>query len=113
VSQALEALEFANTVRIESARIRREVGELPRRQGLLRVAELLLDPPEPIQRTRVDRLICSVRNIGADTAVRIAREAEVNPARHVGPVVATAVPRSVLTARQRHALAAELRRRAA
>ena len=112
-AQAMENLRVGDAFRIESARLRREAGALPRQESWLRLAELLEDPPESIQRTRVDRFLASGNVLGPAKVADILRRTGVQAHRYIGPESGSArQSRLVLSERQRRVLATELRRRA-
>lgn len=111
VPQYRLALARANAVRLESAAMRRRVRELPRREALLRVADWFDDPPEPIQRTRADLVLCAVPRLGQIIAWRMLAAVNAYGVRYVGPTVGGS-GRRALSERQRRVIAAELRRMA-
>lgn len=112
-AQALEALSAANHVRLGSAAIRREVASLERATALHRVADLLRDPPEAIQRTRIDRLLKSIHRFGDVQVYDLLFRLRIHPVFFVGPSKRDRTHSRTLSTRQREMLATELERRAA
>jgi len=112
IPQHMAALARGNELRMASAAIRREIGALPRREALVRVAELFDDPPEAIQRTRVDLLLRAVPGMGLRKTHMLLARVGCNEYRHVGPDVNWGWSQRALTERQRRVIAVELRRMA-
>ena len=69
--QQMEALEQANRVRMENARLRQELRALPRDEAAARAAELLRDYPPLLGALRVDQFLESVRGVGSSKAAQI------------------------------------------
>jgi hypothetical protein len=63
-TQHLQALAYANEIRTEGARIRREMAALGSHEGLHRAAELLRDPPEEIARMRLGHFLRGIHRVG-------------------------------------------------
>jgi hypothetical protein len=97
-TQPLEALEKANRVRSEHARVLGELRSADPAEACQRLSELLLSPPAEVRTMRVERLVRGPRFIGKAKAGRALRRAGVLPTQHVG----------WLTVRQRMALAEEV-----
>lgn len=62
--QRLDALEKANKVRTARARIRRDLYVLPKNEGRIRAAELVCQPPRPIEGMTVVMLLGTIRGVG-------------------------------------------------
>jgi hypothetical protein len=58
--QHLEALGYANEIRIAQAAVYRSVKALPRIEGTQRVAEMLADPDDLVGSIRLDRLLGAI-----------------------------------------------------
>ena len=93
-----EALAVGNHKRIERARLRRLVKELPEKLGRYRVARWVNCPPECLYGLHVERLLVWVHRIGQSRAQRLLRAAQVSGTR----------PLDQLTERERQALKQEL-----
>lgn len=91
--QHLEALEFANRIRLARAQMKRDIHD-----GELAAVDVLRDPPEHAVSMRVYDLLCSQHRWGRARARRVLLAAGVSEARRVGQ----------LTDRQREAVAAML-----
>lgn len=102
----MDALAFANEIRLRQAHLRKELKALGYRPALREVADLIDsdDPDEPVARLRVVRLLGFVPRLGPATSARVLAAAfgAVPPSqgRRVGE----------LTRRQRSVLAGVLRR---
>jgi hypothetical protein len=99
-SQRLQALERANAVRIERARLvggtgGRAGGKVPPE----RIAELLLDPPEALLGMRIGQLLTRVQRYRWARAVQLLKSERISDVRLVRE----------LTERQRIAIAGRLR----
>lgn len=109
-AQAMEALAVANHIRIEGARIRREMGQLDSVESLRRAAEILQDPPEVISRMRLGHFLRGIKRV-SDARVRSFMRAAALPLSGeewvVGPCERNS-DRRPLTERQRLSLAAVL-----
>jgi len=97
-TQPLEALEKANRVRSEHARVLGELRGADPAEARQRISELLLSSPAEVRSMRVERLVRGPRFIGKAKAGRALRRADVLPWHPVGQ----------LTVRQRMALAEEV-----
>ena len=100
VEQRMAALRMANDVRLTNARVRRQVGMLGQRDGMLAVADLLerLDPSASAM--PISRLLRSVHRLGDRKARRLLN--------HAG-IVSGDRRVDQLTVRQRACLATALR----
>ena len=97
--QALRSLADANTVRLERARLHREIAALPQADGLRRVADLIVDNPRCIGTARVSDVMRWAKRYGHQRAGRLLNEHRISHVREVRG----------LTDRQRRLLASELR----
>lgn len=70
-SQRIEALRYANEVRLERARIRRTVGSLARVDGCHLVASYISNPPPCLLSARVEQVLAWPRRCGRQKAVRV------------------------------------------
>jgi len=91
----------ANKHRFYRVELRRELKAASRRDGLRRVVELLLDPPDELGTVLVFELLCWVRTMGPDRVHSLLGEVGVSAWREVGK----------LTRRERMQLAAVLAER--
>ncbi len=91
----MEALDRANHVRTERARIKRDL-----RAGRTHMHPLLLDPPECLMTAKVFDLLLAVPRYGRVKANRILNQCRVSPSKTFGG----------LSERQRNELVAALRR---
>jgi hypothetical protein len=112
MSQHLEALKVANEVRLGSVEIRNELRRLARAEALERAADLLLDPPYPIQRTRIDRFLKSLPSCGDVYVYDLLYRLRVHPMHFIGPYRRHRAASRVMSERQRWDVAEALRRRA-
>lgn len=94
--QRAHALERANVVRFAQAQHKRDMRQLEKDQALRRAANLLLNPPDHVQRMRVRSFVCSVPGIGPTKAQWILTEAQVfHPNSVIGPGRRTNGPRAI------------------
>lgn len=97
--QHMAALEKANEVRFRTARLKREIGDLPPREALEYVVALLENDHEDVMPIRVYSLLRAIPRVGTSKARVLVREIQVNdPQRTVGR----------LSVRQRRTLARAL-----
>lgn len=100
--QRLDALTLANKIRMDNARLRRQLAALTPHQGSVYVASLLLEPSGPIASFPIGRLLTSVNRIGERLMCQLLREAGIfSTTKRVG----------ALSPRQRNALAELLQER--
>ncbi len=105
-AQSMQALAGANEVRLAGAAARRELGKLPRREGLVRCAEWLETGGNGAEGVRLRKLLTAIHRMGDWGATDLLNTAATHPASQVRYV-------RELTERQRHTLAGVLRRKAA
>jgi hypothetical protein len=79
LQQRRDALERANVVRTERARLKREM-----KAGRVLVADLLADPPEFIETMKVWDLLVAVPKLGRVKVNAMLRKEAVSPAKTVG-----------------------------
>ena len=87
-AQSLQALAGANEIRLEGARLRREMGAMHFAASRRQCAKLLLNPPDSIARMRVGRLLMGVHRLGQVKGQRMLSLAGLPPAAweyRVGP----------------------------
>ena len=92
-ARRLAALEEANRIRIERARLKAEL-----RSGALAPAEVFAAPPECVLTASLAEVLLAGRGIGKVSLERLLRRCELNPAQRIGR----------LTERQRKSLLAAL-----
>jgi hypothetical protein len=97
--QHMVALQKANVHRLARAGLHREVAAMSHADGLLRLAELIEDPPPEIVTLPVGEAVRWVRLVGASGARMLLRHVQLSAARQVG----------ALTPRQRRVLVSWLR----
>ena len=98
--QPIQALERANRVRIGIATLTREVGQMPRQEGLTYVADLIENTTDDIAlRARVEVLVGSPRRWGKMLTKRLLRRLHIDGTQRLGD----------LPDRQRRLLAQALR----
>lgn len=96
LSQRMEALQRANDVRHDRAVLKREL-----KAGRVRLADLLVDPPEYLWTAKVFDLLLAAPKIGRVKANKILTGARISPSKTIGG----------LSDRQRRELAGMQRRR--
>lgn len=110
-TQPMQALAYANAIRCNGRRIRREMGELSYRESRQRAIELLRNPPPEIARMRVGFFLSGIHRHGPKRVRDTLREAELLWAseHRVGPFECSQRNHlRRLTARQREVLATVL-----
>lgn len=100
-ADAARQLPYANTVRIERARVKRDLNALGYREGVAAAAEMVLHPPEHCGRMPVVKLLEAVHMLGRQRVAHMLRSAQVHER----------VTLEAMTQRQRTALSRELRRK--
>jgi hypothetical protein len=75
----MDALERANVVRSERARLKREL-----KAGRVRIHGLLLDPPEFLLTAKVSDLLLSVPKYGRVKVNRILSQCRISPSKTIG-----------------------------
>lgn len=111
MSQHMEALAIANTVRYEGAAQRREIAALPRKDAMREAADRLLDPPPGLQRMKVGHFLTAIPRVGeVESAKLLKRSGIYDRVPQIGPAFRDVNKRRVLSDRQRRNLALELRR---
>lgn len=103
LTQPLQALELANTVRSHNHVRKQEIRNLPQREAFLVVADIVDSPHGPVGAMHIDQLLEAITRIGSDSACRLLLRA--------GVYMHTRRIRE-LTPRQRAAVAAALREKA-
>ena len=98
IEQRRDALLKGNRVRMVRATLRRELKATSFQEGCERVALLLEDIPEELERMTLDDLLLSIRKMGTHRLGCMLRLAGISPYRSIGH----------LTTRQKIALAEEL-----
>jgi hypothetical protein len=73
--QSMQALAYANEIRCEGARLRREMNAMPFAESRFRAVELLLDPPEAIQHMRVQHFLLGIRRVGVRRVPKLVNRA--------------------------------------
>jgi hypothetical protein len=77
MSQRLEALQIANTARLEIARVKHEVAALDRRASALHAATLLRDGDSPAGVVGMEALLLAVRRSGPRVVGAILSDARI------------------------------------
>ncbi len=95
LDQRMDALQRANAIRSERARLKREL-----KAGRVQVQALLLDPPQYLQTAKVFDVLLSVPKYGRVKVNRILTQCRISPSKTIGG----------LSQRQRHELVSFLRR---
>ena len=95
LTQRMDALQRANQIRTERARLKREL-----KAGRTQVQGLLLDPPEYLQTAKVFDLLLAVPKYGRVKVNRILTQCRISPSKTIGG----------LSERQRDELVSYLRR---
>jgi hypothetical protein len=104
LEQRREALLKANAIRVGMSVVKRDIGKLSRVDGQVRAAELLENPTPLVMSMQVGHLVASIERVGYTKMLRLVTLVGIRSSdRHVGE----------LSERQRYALAALLRTRAA
>lgn len=62
--QHMRALDRANEVRLARSVLRREITAMPQREGKLRAAELIADPPDCLVAAPLGYLLIGIRRMG-------------------------------------------------
>jgi hypothetical protein len=75
----MDALERANVVRSERARLKREL-----KAGRVRIQGLLLDPPEYLLTAKVSDLLLAVPKYGRVKVNRILSQCRISPSKTIG-----------------------------
>lgn len=94
VAQRLESLRQANEIRMKRAALKQAL-----RDGTVRLEEILLEPPEYVERAKVRELFLAVPKLGPVRASRLLRACAISEAKTLGG----------LTERQRRELLAAVR----
>jgi hypothetical protein len=95
LTQRMDALQRANEIRTERARLKREL-----KAGRAKIHGLLLDPPEYVQTAKVFDLLLAVPKYGRVKVNRILTHCRISPSKTIGG----------LSERQRDELVSYLRR---
>ena len=95
LNQRMDALQRANEIRTQRARLKREL-----KAGRVKIQALLLDPPEYLQTAKVFDLLLAVPKYGRVKANRILTQCRISPSKTIGG----------LSERQRAELVTYLRR---
>jgi hypothetical protein len=93
--QRMDALSYANTVRVYRANFKRDL-----KAGRRKLVEVLIDPPEMIEGAKIIDLLLATPKIGRVKADKLLRRAHISPSKTVGG----------MTERQRNELIALYRR---
>lgn len=83
MSQQLEALERANTVRFGGAALKRYIGSLSPDDAAQRVADILRRPDATSGAITIEDLLCSIRYLGPGKASRLIAMAQIRSAQRV------------------------------
>jgi hypothetical protein len=95
LAQRMDALQRANEIRTERARLKREL-----KAGRTKIHALLLDPPEYLETAKVFDLLLAVPKYGRVKVNRILTHCRISPSKTIGG----------LSERQRNELVSYLRR---
>ncbi len=79
LTQRMDALNRANEIRMERARLKREL-----KAGRLQIKSLLLDPPEYLQTAKVFDLLLAVPKYGRVKANRVLQQCRISPSKTIG-----------------------------
>ncbi len=95
LDQRMEALKRANGIRTKRAQLKRDL-----KAGRVRIATLLLDPPEYVETAKVFDMLLAVPKYGRVKTNRILNQCRISPSKTIGG----------LSERQRKELVTQLQR---
>jgi hypothetical protein len=79
--QHLEALDQANRVRLYRSRLKHDLRELSRTEGMVHVAAILDNLPSELSTMRVEALLLSIHKFGQTRSTRTLTKAGISPFR--------------------------------
>ena len=79
LAQRMDALQKANVIRTERARLKRDL-----KAGRVNINGLLLDPPEFLQTAKVSDLLLAVPKYGRVKVNRILQQCRISPSKTIG-----------------------------
>ncbi|MEJ7717803.1 MAG: integration host factor, actinobacterial type [Thermoleophilaceae bacterium] len=79
LAQRMDALQRANSIRTDRARLKREL-----KAGRVKINGLLLDPPDFIQTAKVSDLLLAVPKYGRVKVNRILSQCRISPSKTIG-----------------------------
>lgn len=79
LEQRLEALKRANAIRSQRARLKKDL-----KQGVIKIDQILNDPPEFIKTAKVMDVLLSVPNCGKVKSTKVLNHCRISPNKTVG-----------------------------